>query len=257
MATALNDAVARRLIGVSPASAIRFKLRKQRPLLWTEPRTARWRETGTRPAVSMVWSPEMTGAFLDAAEADRLSPLYHLAAYWGLRRGELAGLEWADVDLGHRRIHVRQAQSAGELDSTKSEDSDRVITIDPGTAGVLKQWRDTQAFEAIEWGTGWGNSGRVFTREDGQPLRPAFISEHFGILAREAGLPPITFHDLRHGSASLLIAAGVDLKTVSQILGHSTVAFTADVYAVVAEELEEAAAAAIEAIVPRKRAKAA
>ena len=257
LATALNDAVERRLIPVSPASSIRFKLRKQRPLLWSEPRIARWRETGTRPAVSMVWSPEMTGAFLDAAEADRLSPLYHVAAFWGLRREELVGLAWADVDLRARRIHVRQAQSGTGLDSTKSEDSDRVITIDKSTAGVLKEWRDRQAFEAIEWGDAWQDSGRVFTREDGQPVRPAYASEHFGVLVRQA-LPPIRFHDLRHGSASLLIAAGVDLKTVLQIMGHSTVAFTADVYAVVAEELEESAAVAVEAIVPRRnRAKAA
>jgi integrase len=253
LVAALNDAVERRLIPVNPASAIRIKVRKQRPLLWTQPRMARWRETGTRPAVSMVWSPEMTGAFLDSAEADRLYALYHVAAYWGLRREELAGLEWADVDIARRRIHVRQAQPGGELDSVKSEDSDRVIVIDAGTAGVLKEWRDRQAFEALEWAGAWTNSGRVFTREDGSPLRPAYVSEHFKVLYHQAGLPPVRFHDLRHGSASLLIAAGVDLKTVSQILGHSTVAFTADVYAVVAEELEEAAAAAVEAIVPRRK----
>jgi integrase len=96
------------------------------------------------------------------------------------------------------------------------------------------------------------NSGRVFTREDGTALRPAYVSEHFKVLYRQADLPPIRFHDARHGSASLLIAAGVDLKTVSQIMGHSTVAFTADVYAVVAEELTEDAALKIEASIPRK-----
>ena len=243
-AAALNDAVARKLIPVSPAGAIRFRLRKQRPLLWTLPRVARWRETGTRPAVSMVWSPEMTGTFLDSAEPDRLYPLYHVAAYFGLRREELTALQWADADLERRRLHIR-----GDV---KSEDSDRGITIDPDTAGVLKAWRDRQSFEALEWNTGWTDSGRAFTREDGMPLRPAYVSEHFKVLVRQAGLPPVRFHDLRHGSASLLLAAGVDLKTVSQILGHSTVAFTADVYAVVAEELEEAAASAVQAIVPRK-----
>jgi len=252
LVAALNDAVERRLIAVNPAGSIRFKLRKQRPLLWTEPRVQWWRETGRKPAVVMVWSPAQAGQFLDSAEGDRLYALYHLAAYWGPRREELAGLEWADVDLRTRRLHIRQAQAAGELDSTKSEDSDRVITIDAGTAGVLKAWRDRQSFEALEWGDAWQNSGRVFTREDGTPLRPAYISEHFGVLYRQAGLPPVRFHDLRHGSASMLLAAGVDLKVVSETMGHSTVAFTADTYVTVAEELSEAAAVAIEAFVPRR-----
>ena len=252
LVAALNDAIGRGLIGSNPASVVRFKIRKSRPLLWSGPRIQRWRETGKRPAASMVWSPQMTGQFLDSAESDRMYPLYHLACFWGLRREELVALEWADLDLKTRRLHVRQAQSGDELDSTKSEDSDRIITIDTGTASVLKAWRDRQAFEALEWGDAWVNSGRVFTREDGTPLRPAYVSEHFKILYRQADLPPIRFHDARHGSASLLIAAGVDLKTVSQIMGHSTVAFTADVYAVVAEELSEAAAVAIEAFVPRK-----
>jgi integrase len=79
-----------------------------------------------------------------------------------------------------------------------------------------------------------------------------YVSEHFSALARQAGRPPIWFHDLRHGAATMLIAAGQPVKVVSAILGHSTSAFTMDVYAVVAEELAEAAAVAIAAFVPRR-----
>jgi integrase len=247
--TALNQCES---LPVNPAKGTTGKARKNKPLLWTEPRVERWRKTGKRPAPVMVWTREQCGAFLDSAEADRLYSLYHLAALWGLRRSELAGLEWADLDLGTRRLHVRQAQAADELDSTKSEDSDRIITIDIGTAEVLKNWRDAQAFEALEWDTAWQDSGRVFTREDGSPLRAAYISEHFSALVRKAALPEIRFHDLRHGAATMLIAAGQPIKVVSAILGHSTSAFTMDVYAVVAEELAEAAAVAIAAFVPRK-----
>ena len=92
----------------------------------------------------------------------------------------------------------------------------------------------------------------MFTREDGRPLRGGFVSEHFEVLTRQAGLPPVRFHDLRHGAATMLIAAGQPVKVVSEILGHSTSSFTMDTYAVVAEELAEAAAAAIAAFVPRK-----
>lgn len=107
----------------------------------------------------------------------------------------------------------------------------------------------------------WCN-GRIFwwATADGARIHPrgwpaaaaAYISEHFAVLARQAGLPPVRFHDLRHGSASMLLAAGVPLKVVSQIMGHSTSAFTADVYVTVLEEMADAAAVAISAYVPRR-----
>lgn len=147
------------------------------------------------------------------------------------------------VDLDARRLHVR---------GSKTEDSDRIITIDGGTAGVLRAWRKAQLAERLAWGAAWTDSGRVFTREDGEGLRAAYISERFRLLAGKAGLPPVRFHDLRHGAATMLIAAGQPVKVVSAILGHSTSAFTMDVYAVVAEELAEAAATAIAAFVPRR-----
>ena len=117
---------------------------------------------------------------------------------------------------------------------------------------MLEAWHERQLFGRLELGEAWQDSGRVFTREDGQPLRSAYISEHFGVLIRQAGLPPVRFHDARHGAASMLLAAGQPPKVVSEILGHSTVAFTMNVYAVVAEELAEAAAVAIEAFMPRR-----
>jgi len=253
LVTALNQC---KTLPVNPAKGIGGKARKTRPLLWTEPRTERWRKDGRRPAPVMVWTAAQCGAFLDSIEAERLYFCYHLAAYWGLRRGELAGLEWADLDLDKRRLTIRQAQADDQLDSTKSESSDRTITFDEGTAQAAKAWRKAQLRERMEWGPAWQDSGRVFTREDGSPLRPGHVSEHFEVLIRRAGLPPIRFHDLRHGAATMLIAAGQPIKVVSAILGHSTSAFTMDVYAVVAEELAEAAAVAIAAFVPRGAARA-
>ena len=117
---------------------------------------------------------------------------------------------------------------------------------------MLEAWREHQLFERLEWDTAWTDSGRVFTREDGSPLRRGWLYEHFKALVRKASLPPVRFHDLRHGAATMLIAAGQPVKVVSEILGHSTAAFTMDVYAVVAEELAEAAAVAIEAFMPRR-----
>ena len=106
------------------------------------------------------------------------------------------------------------------------------------------------ARRAVAWGPGWTDSGRVFTREDGKPLRPGWISQRFGVLAARADLPPIRFRDLRHGTATMLLAAGQPIKVISEILGHATSAFTADVYTEVAEELADAAAVALAAYIP-------
>jgi integrase len=132
----------------------------------------------------------------------------------------------------------------------KSEDSERIITLDAQTVLVLKAWQERQLFERLEWGDAWWDSGRALTREDGSALRAGHVSEHMEVLIARAALPPVRFHDLRHGAATMLIAAGQPVKVVSDILGHSTSAFTMDVYAVVADEL--AAAVAIATFVPRK-----
>ena len=92
----------------------------------------------------------------------------------------------------------------------------------------------------------------MFTREDGSALREGAISERFALLAGKAGLPPIRFHDLRHGAASMAIAAGVPVKSVAEHLGHATAAFTQDVYAAVSDEMAEQAADLLAAFIPRK-----
>ena len=239
---ALGDCQA---LPVNPAAGIGRKVGRSRPLLWTSARVAQWRRDGKRPATVMVWTRNQCGAYLDSIETDRMYPAYHLAAHYGLRRAEIENLEWANVDLATRRLHIR-----GDV---KSADSDRIITIDPGTAEVLEAWQGQQMIERLEWDAAWQDSGRVFTREDGRPLRRGWLSEHFKSQIRRAGLPPVRFHDLRHGAATMLRAAGVPIKTISAILGHSTVAFTDDIYVEVAEEMAEEAAAAIQGFIPRQR----
>jgi integrase len=127
---------------VNPAANVKAgKARRRKPLLWTAARVERWRDTGEIPAPVMVWSREHCGAFLDTIQRERLYALFELAAYTAMRRSELAGLCWPDVDLASRRIHVRQAQVDDELDSTKSEDSERIISLDKNRAETLKAWR--------------------------------------------------------------------------------------------------------------------
>jgi integrase len=114
--------------------------------------------------------------------------------------------------------------------------------VDPGSVDRLRAHKEVQTLERAAWGAAWHDSGLVFTREDGRPLRPEYVTRHFQRLAAEAGLPVIRLHDLRHTNASIALAAGVDIKVVSDRLGHSTTAITADLYTHVNRTVGRAAA---------------
>lgn len=261
--SALNHAVRTRVIENNPAQyVLRPRVGRQRPLVWTRARIARWRRTGHKPGKVMVWLPEHTGAFLDSALDDRLYALYHLVAFRGLRRSEVAGLAWSEVDLDEGWIMVREALTreaidhdgeyeTDDSDGTKTEAGERYVILDDITITVLKTWRAQQNQERLILGRGWTDSGMVFTRPDGRALRPDWLSIRFDTLVKQADLPPITFHGLRHGSATLALAAGVDMKVISETLGHSKASFTADTYTSVLPQLSKAAANATAAMVPR------
>jgi integrase len=100
-------------------------------------------------------------------------------------------------------------------------DSSRTVVLDEDSVAVLRTHKARQNTERLAWGSAWVDSGLVFTRENGAALHPEFVTRHFERLARDAGLPPVRSHDLRHGAATLALAGGADLKTVSEMLGHS------------------------------------
>jgi integrase len=151
-----------------------------------------------------------------------------------LRRGESAGLAWEDVDLDGAAVAVRRQRVliGREVieDDPKSEAGERTVPLDAGTVAALRAQRRAQLAERLEWGSAWVDSGKVFTRENGEPLHPATISDRFHELVVAADLPPVRLHDLRHGAASLMLAAGVDLKVVQETLGHSSITLTSDTY---------------------------
>lgn len=136
------------------------------------------------------WEPEQIGAFLDAASGNRLGPVFELATFTGLRRGELCGLRWADVDLEAQRIVVRHNRTlAGGtvLESDpKTRAGRRSLDLDDASVGVLMAWRLTQDAVAAAAGDAWVASGYVFTKEDGQPLNPAYVTRLFRTLRKAA-----------------------------------------------------------------------
>ena len=127
--------------------------------------------------------------------------------------------------------------------STKSEAGQRTITLDADTVRVLRTWKKFQNQARLKAGPEWRDSGLVFTLQDGSGWHPSHVSEWFCRIARAAGLPPITLHRLRHGAASMALAAGTDVKVVSAELGHSTTHFTQDTYQSVFPDVAKAAAA--------------
>ncbi len=250
--SAMNSAVKRRLVGHNPASHVELAVgRRPRAVVWTDDRIAEWQRTGLRPAVA-VWTAQQAGDFLEHAGGHRLYPMFHLIAYRGLRRGEAVGLRWqdADLDAGVLRItqQVVQLGWATEIGDPKTDSGQRSVTLDRETAAVLRIWRSTQAHERETWGSAWQDSGLMFTREDGTQLHPDQVSTLFERIQREGDLPPIRLHDLRHTAASLALAAGVPMKVVSEQLGHSSMAITADTYTSVLPAVAAAAAESVAAV---------
>jgi integrase len=210
-----------------------------------------WADQELRPCPVMVWLPSHTARFLAYLEetGERLAALFVLAAYCGLRRDELIGLTWAEVDLDQGVADVRET---GSGDGPKSDAGVRVVPLPAPVVTVLRAWRRVQAADRLAWGPDWTDTGRVFTREDGTDVPGQWVSVRFEILAYRAGLPPVRLHDLRHGAASLAKAAGLDSKYIAALLGHSRTSFTDSVYVTLFPEVAKAAAEAAAAVVPWK-----
>lgn len=195
-----------------------------------------------------VWDSAQLRKFLDATSTDRLGALWHLLATTGIRRGEAAGLTWADVDLDAGELRVRRARVVvgyQVLDSgPKTDKGRRTIALDPGTVAVLRRHRAAQLEERLAWGPAYTDSGLVFTREDGTGLHPERITQGFARLVKRVGLPAITVHGVRHSYATQLADAGVSLEVISKRLGHSSLSITGDLYRHRTDESDRAAAEA-------------
>ncbi|MEV0560873.1 site-specific integrase [Dactylosporangium sp. NPDC050588] len=185
--------------------------------------------------------------------ADRLFAMWWLIALRGLRRGEAAGLRWCDVDLEHGTMTIAQQLTCiGHKilqRPPKSAASRRVVALDRHTVRALREHARRQRLERLAAGRAWQDTGYVFTRVDGRPLHPSYLTQRFLNICRSTDLPPIRLHDLRRGAASLARQAGADLKTVQDQLGHASIVLTADSYTSVLPESQRRAAAATAGLV--------
>jgi integrase len=196
-----------------------------------------------------VWSPAQLRAFLTHVRDDRLYAAWMLFATTGMRRGEVAGLRWSDVDLAAGRTTPRkpriQVNYKVHVSEPKTAKGKRSLALDPATVAALRQHRARQAAERLAVGPVWEDSGLVFTWPDGSPIHPERFTKWFHQRARAAGLPKIRLHDVRHSYATAALAAGIPAKVVSERLGHANIAITMDTYSHVLPGLDAQAAGTV------------
>jgi integrase len=177
---------------------------------------------------------EQARTFLEAIKGDRLEALFTVALSLGLRRGEALGLRWQDIDFEARTLRVNHslARINGELvlSEVKTKQSRRALDLPDMLAAKLRDHRKRQLEEKIKLGDKWVETGFVFTTSLGTPIDPRNVKRHLDSVLEKAKLQHFRVHDLRHFCASLLLAQAVPLKVVSDILGHSQISITADLY---------------------------
>jgi integrase len=187
-----------------------------------------------RDTAMRVWTPEQLRQFLDEIAEHRLATAFVVAAHTGMRRGEVLGLTWRDLDLDANRLSVRQAVITVEYQVTiadvKTGTARRTIDLDDRTVDALRAWRLVREEEAALAGLKVSEDETVFARPDGSLTHPDYCSQVFDGHLAASDLPRIRFHDLRHTHATILLKAGVHVKVVSERLGHSSPAFTMTVY---------------------------
>jgi integrase len=198
-------------------------------------------------------APDEARELLRAAEGNRLEALYVLALTTGMRQGELLGLRWRDLDLDRGALQLRgslqRIGGALVVIAPKTERSKRQVTLTPSAVASLRRHRALQAGERLRMGAAWQGEDLVFTNEIGRPIDSAALTRlSFRPLLKRAGLPSMRFHDLRHSAATLLLSQGTHPKIVSEMLGHSRIGTTLDLYSHVTPTMQREAAMAMESI---------
>lgn len=210
---ALNQAVEWRLLQTNPTEGV------------TPPKA--------KPREMKFLDFDQAKAFIKALEGDRLESLHLAAIMTGMRQGELLGLRWQDIDWQAGAATVQQTvwiYRRQPVFKPPKDDEVRVLPLVSVVLSRLKLHRSRQAEERSAAGAHYQDHDLVWARADGLPLRAEFVLDEMRRRLKDAGLPEIRFHDLRHSAASLLIALGVPIKEVSEILGHAGIEITVDRY---------------------------
>lgn len=201
-------------------------------------------------------SPAEAQSMLFAVEGDRLEALYSVALALGLRQGEALGLRWEDIDLDGGTLRVSQSlqriDKAFQFVEPKTSRSRRTLALPSIASAALRAHRTKQLQERLAAGPMWEEHGLVFARANGKPLHGSNVTREFQRMLERAGLRRLRFHDMRHACASLLIAQGVHPRVVMEVLGHSQIGITMNLYSHVLPEAQRQAAAQMDAVLTRR-----
>lgn len=198
-------------------------------------------------------SPQQVRTFLASVAGTRHEALYTLALTTGMRQGEILGLRWVDVDLDGRTASVQQALHRGkgggyDFQPPKTRRSRRQVALTQAAVAALRRHRTRQLEERIFAGDAWTDLDLAFTNGEGRPMRGTRVTHTFQAALQRASLPRIPFHGTRHTAATLLLGRGVHPKIVSEMLGHSTIAITLDLYSHVTPTMQRDAAAVLDTV---------
>jgi len=182
-----------------------------------------------------VWTEKQARHFLDCCDREPLGALYVLALFTGLRRGELSGLRWSDVDLDAGLVTVRRSLQRSRtrgliFEEPKTEKARRSIRLAPAVVSALKAHRKRQAETRLAAGPLWQDGDLVFCTGIGTPLDPRNLGLDYDRMIEKSKLPRIRLHDLRHTFATIGLSKNIHPKVMSEMLGHSKIALTLDVY---------------------------
>jgi integrase len=207
------------------------------------------------PATEMaILNESQVSQLLVAANGHRWEALYHLAIVTGMRQMELLGLKWTDLDwirqaLKIERQLLRLDGNGVEFSSPKTRYGKRSVALGGKTVEVLRAHNERQQVERLAAGGRWVENGLIFANSLGGPIHPRNLLRNFKQLLRDAGLPAIRFHDLRHTAASLMLNAGIPVIVVSRRLGHARASITLDVYGHLIPSMQSEAAELIDQMV--------
>lgn len=201
--------------------------------------------------------------FLQAIKGNPYEDLMFVTVFCGLRQGEVMGLTWDCIDFDRGNITIskqlqkeRREGGGGEYRFVAlKNDKQRTLTPAPEVFTVLRHTQVEQMKARLKAGQSWNNAlNLVFTRPLGNHLSSRTVYNNFKRVAQEIGLPDVRFHDLRHTYATLSLQNGDDIKTVSENLGHATVAFTLDTYGHVTEKMKQDSANRMQALINASKA---
>lgn len=216
-------------------------------LVGRDPLTGHDRPTASSPEMK-AWTAEEARRFLGATSGDRLAFVYALLLTRGMRRGEVCGLRWEDIDLegGYLRVVRTRVLVDGrpQLSEPKTKAGRRSVPLDPKLVALLRRHKAQQAAEKLAAGTAYHDAGWLVADELGRPYYPDAVSGMFDRQVQAAGLRKIRVHDTRHTAATLMLSDGVPVKTVADLLGHDP-RVTLATYAHAVPGLGEAAGAAL------------